>query len=250
MGGSNLTLFLWKSSLLLIWHNPHSHSPDCFSSFIHWCFTCVCINYSGIVVDLFSDGEVLPQLQEVYIPASIAQINGLKFCFIWSLFWEYIINVQEFCLPIAIGSNNHESNFNESQHIVLLFSLSSYANARYKCCSFFTGFVEFTCFKSFGQVKTWLELNDKLMPNGRLMVNCGGTNDGVPSTTDIVTSPGLSLFQSTCEQVSTLKALSKAFPGQVGTFILFLFGEVDYMLLHFLSFWSLILLYIMGAWHL
>lgn len=113
---------------------------------------------------------------------------------------------------------------------------SSYANAWYKCCSFFTGFVEFTCFKSFGQVKTWLELNDKLMPNGRLMVNCGGTNDGVPSTTDIVTSPGLSSFQSTCEQVSTLKALSKAFPGQVGTFIQYLFGEVDYMLLHFISF--------------
>ncbi|KAM7525999.1 hypothetical protein LguiA_015901 [Lonicera macranthoides] len=77
------------------------------------------------------------------------------------------------------------------------------------------------------EVKTWLELNDKLMPKGRLMVNCGGTNDGVPSITDIVTS-GLSSFQSTCEQVSTLKALSKAFPGQVGTFIHFLSGELSW----------------------
>ncbi|KAK1440879.1 hypothetical protein QVD17_06712 [Tagetes erecta] len=46
------------------------------------------------------------------------------------------------------------------------------------------------------QVETWLQLNDKLMPNGRLMVNCGGTT-------------------SSWENNSTLKTLCKAFPGQV-----------------------------------
>ncbi|KAL6986558.1 hypothetical protein U1Q18_019915, partial [Sarracenia purpurea var. burkii] len=31
------------------------------------------------------------------------------------------------------------------------------------------------------QVSTWLELYDKLMPNGRLMVNCGAAHDGASS---------------------------------------------------------------------
>ncbi|GJW19050.1 S-adenosyl-L-methionine-dependent methyltransferases superfamily protein [Tanacetum coccineum] len=49
------------------------------------------------------------------------------------------------------------------------------------------------------EVQTWLELHDKLMPNGRLMVNCGGSidNDGP------------------WEKNSTLYTLCKAFPGQV-----------------------------------
>ncbi|KAI3754137.1 hypothetical protein L1987_53915 [Smallanthus sonchifolius] len=46
------------------------------------------------------------------------------------------------------------------------------------------------------EVETWLEINDKLMPNGRLMVNCGGATGA-------------------WEKNSTLKTLCKAFPGQV-----------------------------------
>ncbi|KAK9078980.1 hypothetical protein SSX86_000649 [Deinandra increscens subsp. villosa] len=53
------------------------------------------------------------------------------------------------------------------------------------------------------EVETWLQLYDKLMPNGRLMVNCGG---GSTCGHD-----GLSEW----EKNSTLKTLCKAFPGQV-----------------------------------
>ncbi|KAK3035200.1 hypothetical protein RJ639_034588, partial [Escallonia herrerae] len=53
----------------------------------------------------------------------------------------------------------------------------------------------------------WLELNDKLMPNGRLMVNCGGTSDGS-------FSPGISSTDSSWEQNSTIKAMCEAFSRQ------------------------------------
>ncbi|KAL8265582.1 hypothetical protein R6Q59_023712 [Mikania micrantha] len=49
------------------------------------------------------------------------------------------------------------------------------------------------------EVQTWLELNGKLMTNGRLMVNCGGSTCG----------------GGIWEKNSTLKTLCKAFPGQV-----------------------------------
>ncbi|PWA39252.1 S-adenosyl-L-methionine-dependent methyltransferases superfamily protein [Artemisia annua] len=51
------------------------------------------------------------------------------------------------------------------------------------------------------EVQTWLDINDKLMPNGRLIVNCGGSTN---NETD-----GL------CEKNSTLNTLCKAFPGQI-----------------------------------
>lgn len=46
-------------------------------------------------------------------------------------------------------------------------------------------------------METWLEINKKLMPNGRLMVNCGGSSDAI------------------WEKNSTINAMCKAFPGQV-----------------------------------
>ncbi|KAL8223294.1 hypothetical protein R6Q57_020693 [Mikania cordata] len=49
------------------------------------------------------------------------------------------------------------------------------------------------------EVQTWLELNGKLMTNGRLMVNCGGSTCG----------------GGIWEKNSTMKTLCKAFPGQV-----------------------------------
>ncbi|CAL5374137.1 unnamed protein product [Camellia sinensis] len=61
-------------------------------------------------------------------------------------------------------------------------------------------------------VATWLELYEKLMPNGRLMVNCGAANDGASNTI----SPEVSSIDGTWVQNSTIKALCQAFPGHVG----------------------------------
>ncbi|XWS58864.1 hypothetical protein CRYUN_Cryun08bG0071500 [Craigia yunnanensis] len=60
------------------------------------------------------------------------------------------------------------------------------------------------------EVETWLELSDRLMPDGRLMVNCGGVSESYID--------GKLHHQSVDEiwiQNSTIKALAKAFPGQV-----------------------------------
>ncbi|KAK8649211.1 hypothetical protein V6N13_129945 [Hibiscus sabdariffa] len=60
------------------------------------------------------------------------------------------------------------------------------------------------------EVKTWLELSNRLMPYGRLMVNCGGVSE---SSID-----GKVNHQSVDEiwiLNSTIKALAEAFPGQV-----------------------------------
>ncbi|XP_024967595.1 uncharacterized protein LOC112507297 isoform X1 [Cynara cardunculus var. scolymus] len=59
------------------------------------------------------------------------------------------------------------------------------------------------------EVQTWLELNDKLMPNGRLMVNCGRRND------TIVNGSIGNENDNIWEKNSTLDVLCKAFPGQV-----------------------------------
>ncbi|KAL4563728.1 hypothetical protein LXL04_027773 [Taraxacum kok-saghyz] len=48
------------------------------------------------------------------------------------------------------------------------------------------------------EVDTWLEIGKKLMPNGRVMVNCGG-----------------SIGDEVWENNSTISAMCKAFPGQV-----------------------------------
>ncbi|XP_057511707.1 uncharacterized protein LOC130793847 [Actinidia eriantha] len=61
------------------------------------------------------------------------------------------------------------------------------------------------------EVSTWLDMYDKLMPNGRLMVNCGAANDGAANTT----YPDASSIDGTWVQNSTIKALCQAFPGQV-----------------------------------
>ncbi|KAE8099833.1 hypothetical protein FH972_017784 [Carpinus fangiana] len=61
---------------------------------------------------------------------------------------------------------------------------------------------------------TWLELKDKLMPNGRIMVNCGGI-DEASVVMDETLNPKTSSIDGTWVQNSTVKALSKAFPGQL-----------------------------------
>ena len=61
-----------------------------------------------------------------------------------------------------------------------------------------------------GQVTTWLEIKNWLMPDGRIMVNCGG------SIEESDMDSGTSSSNASSVQNSAIKALSKAFPGQVG----------------------------------
>lgn len=56
---------------------------------------------------------------------------------------------------------------------------------------------------------TWLELNDRLMPNGRFMVNCGGIDE----TPHVAVHP--KSVDGAWVQNSTVRALSEAFPGRV-----------------------------------
>ncbi|KAL4625113.1 hypothetical protein ACB092_05G000600 [Castanea dentata] len=114
---------------------------------------------SGIVVDLFSGGKVLPQLQKVYI--SLFYMKG------WDLAFDMV--------PWS-----------------LIFPVQKFSNT----------------------VQTWLELNDRLMPNGRLMVNCGGIDEAA-DVIDGVVHPKNSSIDGTWVQNYTIKALSKAFPGKL-----------------------------------
>ena len=52
------------------------------------------------------------------------------------------------------------------------------------------------------QVETWLQIAKKLMPGGRIMVNCGGADFEESLSSSWVQNP-------------TVKALCSAFPGQV-----------------------------------
>ncbi|KAM1454966.1 hypothetical protein EV1_004341 [Malus domestica] len=63
-------------------------------------------------------------------------------------------------------------------------------------------------------VTTWLEIKNKLMPNGRLMVNCGGINEASDVRKEAAHPKHISTDDSWLQN-STIKALSKAFPGQV-----------------------------------
>ncbi|KHG08451.1 putative spermidine synthase [Gossypium arboreum] len=60
------------------------------------------------------------------------------------------------------------------------------------------------------EVEIWLELSDRLMPGGRLMVNCGGVSES--SLDGKVQHPSI---DDIWMQNSTIKALAEAFPGQV-----------------------------------
>lgn len=57
------------------------------------------------------------------------------------------------------------------------------------------------------QAETWLEIAKKLMPDGRIMVNCGGADTPVSLAADTGVSSWV--------QNPTIKALCSAFPGQV-----------------------------------
>lgn len=65
------------------------------------------------------------------------------------------------------------------------------------------------------QVATWLKLKDRLMPNGRFMVNCGGI-DGVSDMTYGAARP--KSMNDVWMHNSAIRALSEAFPGKVWHF--------------------------------
>ncbi|XP_029126053.1 uncharacterized protein LOC109792768 isoform X2 [Cajanus cajan] len=63
------------------------------------------------------------------------------------------------------------------------------------------------------EVSTWLELHERLMANGRFMVNCGGS-DGGPNAMDGTTDSEIPSSDESWLLNPALRALSKAFPGQ------------------------------------
>lgn len=73
------------------------------------------------------------------------------------------------------------------------------------------------CFSILNQAATWLKLYDKLMPDGRFMVNCGAGKDGLPAT-NAVSQHDDSSMDDSWKLNATIKALCEAFPGQVGCF--------------------------------
>ncbi|KAK4394270.1 hypothetical protein Sango_1897800 [Sesamum angolense] len=64
------------------------------------------------------------------------------------------------------------------------------------------------------QAATWLELYDRLMPNGRLMVNCGAGEDSLTANNAESQHDGSSI-DGTWKLNATIRALCEAFPGQV-----------------------------------
>lgn len=68
------------------------------------------------------------------------------------------------------------------------------------------------CFSTLNQAATWLELRDKLMANGRLMVNCGAGEEGSPAK-DVGSQDDAWRLNA------TIRALCEAFPGQVWCFL-------------------------------
>ncbi|KAL0344224.1 UNVERIFIED_CONTAM: hypothetical protein Sangu_1309800, partial [Sesamum angustifolium] len=64
------------------------------------------------------------------------------------------------------------------------------------------------------QAATWLELYDRLMPNGRLMVNCGAGEDSLTANNAVSQHDGSSI-DGTWKLNATIRALCEAFPGQV-----------------------------------
>ncbi|KAL0448260.1 UNVERIFIED_CONTAM: hypothetical protein Slati_1382400 [Sesamum latifolium] len=64
------------------------------------------------------------------------------------------------------------------------------------------------------QAATWLELNDKLMPNGRLMVNCAAGEDRLTANNEVSQHDGSSI-DDTWKLNATIRVLCEAFPGQV-----------------------------------
>ncbi|KAG0472652.1 hypothetical protein HPP92_014067 [Vanilla planifolia] len=64
------------------------------------------------------------------------------------------------------------------------------------------------------EVATWVEMKKKLMPNGRIMVNCGGAHAEVAESGYIKVNRSSSSDDSWVHN-STIRALCRAFPGEL-----------------------------------
>uniref|UniRef100_M1A591 S-adenosylmethionine-dependent methyltransferase n=1 Tax=Solanum tuberosum TaxID=4113 RepID=M1A591_SOLTU len=64
------------------------------------------------------------------------------------------------------------------------------------------------------EVTTWLEMNKMLMPNGRLMVNCGAATKELSDTSEMM-QPDIPKRDDPLKLNATINALCKAFPEQV-----------------------------------
>lgn len=64
------------------------------------------------------------------------------------------------------------------------------------------------------QDAVWLEIEKKLMPHGRIMVNCGGAHAEMLASSDQMLNPNASLSGSWIQN-STVRALCRVFPGKV-----------------------------------
>ncbi|ONK55945.1 uncharacterized protein A4U43_C10F2560 [Asparagus officinalis] len=60
----------------------------------------------------------------------------------------------------------------------------------------------------------WLEIEKKLMPHGRIMVNCGGAHAEMLASSDQMLNPHASLSGSWIQN-STVRALCRVFPGKL-----------------------------------
>lgn len=72
----------------------------------------------------------------------------------------------------------------------------------------------------------WHDLASRLMPNGRIMVNCAGIEEEKVVTNE---KPKLVLGDSVWMLNHTIKVMSEAFPGQVGN-THFIFHLLCYLL--------------------
>ncbi|KAJ0969962.1 hypothetical protein J5N97_022839 [Dioscorea zingiberensis] len=63
------------------------------------------------------------------------------------------------------------------------------------------------------EISTWLDMNKKLMPNGRIMVNCGGVHGELSDGGDGPTN--INVSDASWMQNSTIKALCQAFPDKL-----------------------------------
>ncbi|KAK9167849.1 hypothetical protein Scep_003040 [Stephania cephalantha] len=65
------------------------------------------------------------------------------------------------------------------------------------------------------EVATWLELNNRLMCHGRIMVNCGGVHAETTDPSNVAAHAKLSQKGDLWIQNSTIKAMCSAFPGNL-----------------------------------
>ncbi|KAA3465261.1 S-adenosyl-L-methionine-dependent methyltransferases superfamily protein isoform 1 [Gossypium australe] len=180
--------------------------------------------YAGIIIDLFSDGKVLSQLQEFpwqskgELRPLILKSHPTKILLIQTpmedLEGTYYLSpaTNETGTIICSRANQKDLYFmrNTGQEFEVFTNVHwlVFSYHLHVSCPYLTGCNMF--YNCLCQVEIWLELSDRLMPGGRLMVNCGGVSES--SLDGKVQHPSI---DDIWMQNSTIKALAEAFPGQV-----------------------------------